>query len=153
MARVAPLLRVQRQQRQRQCGSTRQRAVRGGDGGAVRFVPGELIDVETNVAPLMIDTPTVTEEGLYSLDPVEHAMLEGVVRDSGSRGEASAQNSRRTTDTGSSGTVSDTIDPDESSGFYAGCRDVESLTPPQRILPYGSQFRRTRCQCQTQPAP
>ena len=42
--------------------------------GQIGFVPGELIDIATNEAPLMIDTATVTEEGLYSLGLVEHAM-------------------------------------------------------------------------------
>ena len=109
--------------------------------GQIGFIP-ELIDVATNVAPLLIDTATVTEDGLYSLDLVEHAMLEGVVRDSDSRGEASAQNSRRT-DTGSSASVSDTIEPDEATRSYVGCRDAESLVPLHQILPYGSQYRDT----------
>ena len=93
---------------------------------------GELFGIATNEAPLLVDTVAVTEEGLYSLDPVEHAMLEDVVRDLGSRGETLAQNS-----------VSDTTETDNASGAYTGCRDVESLTSLHQILPYGSQFRDT----------
>ena len=73
MARIGPLVRV--------CsassgsvgarGSTRCEAATTGQIG---FVPGELIDVAMNAAPLLIDTATVTEEGLYSLDSEEHAM-------------------------------------------------------------------------------
>ena len=110
--------------------------------GRVEFVPGELIDIATNEAPLLIDTAMVTEARLCSLDPVEHTMLEDDVRDLGSRGGASAQNSRRT-DMGSNDSASDTDEADEASGAYVGRRDVESLTPLHQILPYGSQFRDT----------
>ena len=54
--------------------------------GQLEFKPGELVDIATNEAPLLVDTAAVTVEGLYSLDPVEHAMLEGVVRDLDGRG-------------------------------------------------------------------
>ena len=54
--------------------------------GRIEFMPGDLVDISTNEAPLIVDTATVTEEGLYALDPVEYAMLEGVVRDLESRG-------------------------------------------------------------------
>ena len=111
--------------------------------GRIGFVPGELVGIATNEAPLLIDTATATEKGLCSsLDPVEHAMLVGVVRDIGSRGEAPAHNSRRT-GTGSSGSASDTTETDAVSGAYVGCRDVESLTPLHQIPPHGSQFRVT----------
>ena len=105
-------------------------------------MPGELIDIATNKAPILIDTAKVTETGLHTLDPVEHAMLEDVARDSGSWGGATAPNSRRT-GMGSNDSASDTDESDESRGAYVGCRDVESLTPLHQILPYGSQFRDT----------
>jgi len=110
--------------------------------GQLEFKPGELVDIATNEAPLLVDTATVTVEGLYSLDPVEHAMLEDIVRDLDGRGETPVQNSRRA-DTGFFFYVSDTTETDDMSGAYAGCRDVESLTPLHQILPYGSQFRDT----------
>ena len=108
----------------------------------VGFVPGELTDIAMDEAPLLIDTAMITEAGLYSLDPVEHSMLEGVVCGLGSLGEASAPNSRRT-DLGSNDLASDTDATDDTSGAYVGCRDAESLTPLHQILPYGSQFRDT----------
>ena len=38
--------------------------------GRIEFMPGELIDIVTNEALLLVNTATVTEEGLYSLGPV-----------------------------------------------------------------------------------
>ena len=88
-------------------------------------------------APLLIGTAMITDAGLYSLDQLEHAMLEDVVRDIGSLGEAPAPNSRRT-DMGSNDLASDTDVTDDTSGAYAGCRGAESLMPLHQILPYGS---------------
>ena len=39
--------------------------------------------------------------------------------------------------------LGDTTETDDTNEAYAGCRDVESLTPLHQILPYGSQFRDT----------
>ena len=72
------------------------------DGGGT--VPGRRRgsgDIPTNEAPLLAGTATMMEEGLCALDPVEHAVLEGVVRDLDSRVCMVAPNSRRT-DTDSS---------------------------------------------------
>ena len=46
-------------------------------------MPGKLVEIAKDAAPLVVDTATTTEDGLYSIDPVEHAILEDVVRDLG----------------------------------------------------------------------
>ena len=108
----------------------------------VDFLPGELADIAMDEAPLLIDTPGITKEGLYSLDSVEYSMLVDVARDSDSSSDEPASNSRRT-DMGGSDSASDTDVAGVASGEYEGCRDVESLMPLHQILPYDSQLRDT----------
>ena len=108
----------------------------------VDFQPGEVIDIAKHGAPLLFDTAETTKDGLYSMDADEYSMLLDVARDCDSSGDEPASNFRRKDRSGSdpAGAVDGAGD---ARGEYAGCRDVESLTPLHQIFPYGSQFRNT----------
>ena len=109
---------------------------------SIDFQPGEVADVMKHVAPILVDSAGVTEDGLYSMEADEHAMLLDVERARGSLGDDSAPNSRRA-DSSDSGSASEELREDDARGEYEGCRDIESLTPLHQVLPYGSQFRDT----------
>ena len=110
--------------------------------GSVQFLPGEIVEIAKDVAPLVVATAATTVGGLYAVDPVEHAMLEEVVRDLGEYTGTADANSRRA-DMGDSGPESDGSTTVGATGEYDRCRDVESLAPLHQMLPYGSQFRDT----------
>ena len=108
----------------------------------VDFQPGEVVDIEKNEAPLLVDTAEVTKEGLYSMDADEYSMFPDVACHLDSSSDESVSNSRRTDRRGSdpAGAMDGAGD---ARGEYEGCRDVESLTPLHQILSYDSRFRDT----------
>ena len=128
--------------RQRTGERTRQRLVRHGGDNRVDFQPGELTDIAKDEVPLLVDTAEMTKEGLYSMDEDEYSVLLDVACDPDSPSDELASNSRRTGRSGS-GPASDIDGAGDANGEYEGCRDVESLAPLHRTLPYGSHFRDT----------
>ena len=112
------------------------------------FVPGELVEIEKDVSPLVVDTATTTGDGLYSVDLLEHAVLEGVVRDLEARNGTENPNSRRA-DTGDSD-VESGGNAAAGGGAYDECRDVESQdavtldTPVWQSVPRHNEFGRAR---------
>ena len=110
--------------------------------GRVDFLPGEVVDVTRHVAPMLVDSASETDDGLYSMEADEHSMILEVARGVDSSGDEPASKSRRTDGRGGD-LIVDEPGVDEARGEYTGCRDIELLTPLHQILPYGSQYRDT----------
>ena len=107
----------------------------------VAFQPCEVTDIAKHVAPLLVDSPDMTEDGLYSMEADEHSMMMDIARGCDSSGDEPAPKSRRTDRNGSE-SASGEVKADARCE-HRGCRDIESLTPLHQVLPYGSQFRDT----------
>ena len=105
--------------------------------GSVQFLPDEIVEIAKDVDPLVVETATTTVDGLYAVDPAEHAVLEEVVRDLDDSDDTADPNSRRA-DMGESDSESDGSTAVGAAGTNGGCRGVESLTPLHQILPYGN---------------
>jgi hypothetical protein len=110
--------------------------------GRVNFLPGEVVDVARHVAPMLVDSASETDDGLYSMEAEEHSMILEVARGVDSPGDEPASKSRRTDGRGGD-LIFDEPGVDAARGEYTGCRDIELLTPLHQILPYGSQYRDT----------
>ena len=67
----------------------------------VAFQPGEVVDIVKHVAPLLVDSAGMTEDGLYSMEADENSMMLDVARGCGSSGDEPAPKSRRTDRSGS----------------------------------------------------